>query len=455
MSAPNIVVVLSDQQRPDSCGVFGQQLPVTPVLDGLAATGVAFDRAFTMQPLCGPARAVLQTGVLPTTLGCWRNGLSLPPDADTLATRLGAQGYRTGYVGKWHLASDRGRSLPADRQPARYETEPVPPERRGGYCDVWVAADALEHTSGAYGGHLFDEQGERVELDGYRVDALTDIAIDRLDHLAGDDPFLLFVSFLEPHHQNNRMRSIGPKGWADRFRDFEVPGDLAGTLGDWRWNYAEYLAGCASIDANLGRLLGALEHKGIADDTLIVFASDHGSHFRTRNLEYKRSGHDASIAIPLVISGPGFEGGVRRHELVTNLDLVPTLVEAAGGAIEGFDGTPLQPLVDPHDSDGTGEAREPWRDEFLVQISESHIGRALRTETHTLCVRATTRNPFAGHLAPSAPEYRVTHLYDNVADPHQRTNLARRGRSAALRRDLAVRLAARIEQDEGKRPRIT
>ena len=102
-------------------------------------------------------------------------------------------------------------------------------------------------------------------------------------------------------HQNNRARTIGPKGWAKRFRDYDVPADLQGTLGDWRWNYSEYLACCASIDANLGRLTGALKALGELDDTIVVYSSDHGSHFRTRNAEYKRSPHDASIRVPLVV----------------------------------------------------------------------------------------------------------------------------------------------------------
>jgi arylsulfatase A-like enzyme len=446
MAQPNIVVVLSDQQRPDSCGVFGQRLPVTPVLDQLAARGVAFDQAFTTQPLCGPARAGMQTGVLPTTLGCWRNGLALPPDADTLATRLGALGYATGYIGKWHLASDRGPRLPASRTTARYEKAAVPPDRRGGYRDLWVGADALEMTSGAYGGHLFDEDGEAVELEGYRVDAVTDVAIDRLDRFATDRPFVLFVSFLEPHHQNDKFRIIGPKGWAERFDAYDVPGDLAGWRGDWRWNYAEYLACCASVDANLGRLLDAVERRSQLDDTLVVFSSDHGSHFRTRNLEYKRSGHDASIRVPLVVAGPGFTGGARSDALVTNLDLVPTLVTAAGGEDPAVDGTPWQAALDP---------AGVTRDDVLVQISEAHIGRALRTRTHTLCVKAPRRNPLAGHLTPGAKEYGVTHLYDNVADPHQRHDRAGDPAFADLRRSLAITLADRIEAAEGRRPRIT
>ncbi|MFM7068640.1 MAG: sulfatase-like hydrolase/transferase [Actinomycetes bacterium] len=432
---PNVLVVLTDQQRPDSCGVFGQRLPVTPVLDRLAQRGVAFTNAFTVQPVCGPSRAVLQTGRYATSVGCWRNGLALPAGVPTLAGRLRDLGYQTGYVGKWHLASDRGPNLPSDRSIARFERRPVPPDRRGGYRDVWVAADALEHTSGPYGGHLFDESGERVDLTGYRVDAVTDIAIDRLHRFGADRPFLMWVSYLEPHQQNNRLRVVGPRGSARRFRDFDRPGDLSRWRGDWRWNYAEYLAACNAVDTNLGRLLDALEASGRLDDTLVVFTSDHGTHFRTRNLEYKRSPHDASLRVPLVLAGPGFEGGQRRDDLVAHLDLLPTLVTAASGAARDTDGVPLQTPT--------------RRSELLVQISESAIGRALRTETHTIAATASRRAPFTGHRAGSASAYRVTHLYDNVADPHQLHNLAGHSSSAALQADLADRLERQIESIEG------
>ena len=355
---------------------------------------------------------------------------------------MAALGYATGYIGKWHLASNRGRNLPADRSSARFERRPVPPAQRGGYRDVWVAADALEHTSGATGGHIYDEHGERVDLHGFRVDALTDIAIDRLDRFGDDRPFLLFVSFLEPHHQNNRFRTIGPKGWATRFRDFDRPGDLPAWRGDWRWNYAEYLACCASIDANLGRLLDHLDRTRRLDDTLVVFTSDHGSHFRTRNLEYKRSPHDASIRIPLVIAGPEFRGGHHRSDFATNLDLLPTLVTAAGGDDPELDGRPLQT-----------DTSAP--DDVLVQISESQIGRALRTSTHTYAAKAPARNPLAGHLHPAADRYVGTHLYDNTSDPHQRHNLIADPTAAELRRGLADRLAERISGFEGTRPEVS
>lgn len=441
---PDIVVVLSDQQRPDSCGVFGQRLGVTPVLDGLASNGVAFEESFTVQPLCGPARSVLQTGMMPTSTGCWRNGRALPIDGETLATRLAEMGYWTGYIGKWHLASEGGH-LPTRRaRSAPFATRPVPPERRGGFRDAWIAADALEMTSGPYGGHLFGADGDKVELSGYRVDAITDVVIDVLARRDDDRPRLLFVSYLEPHHQNNRFRSIGPIGWASRFSDFDVPADLAGRLGDWRWNYAEYLACCASIDANLGRIVDAVSASGRLDDTLLVYSSDHGSHFRTRNIEYKRTAHDASIRVPLVMAGPGFRDGRTNSSLVSNLDMVPTLVAAAGGETPELAGTPLQDVV------GGGVDR----DAVLVQVSESQVGRALRTRGYTYAVKAPGVGPWAGHRRAASERYRDHRLYDLKADPAQRRDLSRDPSTADLRRDLASQLVDEIERFEGARPVI-
>lgn len=441
-------MVLSDQQRPDSCGIYGQQLPVTPTLDAMAERGITFDQAFTVQPVCGPARAAIQTAMMPTEVGCWRNNLALPPGVPTMASRLGDLGYRTGYVGKWHLATDAGVGR-GDRAEVRYSKRPIPPERRGGYVDGWVASDVLEVTSGPFGGYMFDAEGERVLFSGYRVDQVTDIVLAEQEkrRRSGDGrPSLQFVSFLEPHHQNNKLRSIGPTGWADRFSDFEVPPDLAGRFGDWRWNYAEYLACCASIDANLARLLDDLEANGELDDTIVVYSSDHGSHFRTRNLEYKRSCHDASIRIPLVIAGPGFTGGQRDDRLVTHLDFLPTMVEAAGGTIDDprVLGRPLQ-----------AETADPaWRDAVLVQISESQIGRALRTRTHTFAAAAPTRSLRAAHRQSSSDTYVASHLYDNVADPAQATNLVADGSTARLRAELARQLAEEIERVEGVRPTV-
>ena len=336
LERPNIMIVFTDQQRWDTCGCYGQVLPVTPHLDHMAAAGVRFEHAFTCQPVCGPARACLQTGRYASATGCYRNGIALPPGEQTLAHRLGAAGYDTAYIGKWHLASnlfdnDEAYSINGTPPEEIFETRAVPPERRGGYAH-WLAADVLEYTSHAYDGYLFDTAGNRRDFPAgrYRADVLGDWALEYLSSRRRGRPFFLFLSFIEPHQQNDHDRYEGPHGSSERWANFSVPGDLAGTAGDWRESYPDYLGCCHAVDANLGRLRAWLAETGLDNNTLLIFTSDHGSHFRTRNSEYKRSCHEAGIRVPLVIEGPGFGGGRVVPDLVSLIDLPPTVVRAAG-----------------------------------------------------------------------------------------------------------------------------
>ena len=248
---PNILFFFTDQQRWDTVGAYGQPLNVTPNFDRLATEGVRFDKAITCQPVCGPARSCLQTGKYATEVGCYRNGIALPQDQKTVAHWLTEAGYEVGYIGKWHLASDELRGI-------NLRTEPVPLERRGGYKDYWLAADVLEFTSHGYDGYMYNADMERVDFTGYRVDCVTDFALDYLRTRTLERPFFLFLSFIEPHHQNDHKRYEGPVGSKERFKDFVVPGDLVGTQGDWRENYSDYLGQINSLDANMGRILSMM-----------------------------------------------------------------------------------------------------------------------------------------------------------------------------------------------------
>lgn len=441
MDRPNILVFFTDQQRWDTCGCYGQRLPVTPHLDRLAREGVLFRHAFTCQPVCGPARACIQTGLYASEIGVHTNDMALPLDADTVAKRLSAAGYETGYVGKWHLASHF--SGPWVRPPpgtirVNFRTAPVPPERRGGYRDFWVASDVLEFTSHGYGGYMYDAQGRKVEWgeDRYRADAVTDFALEFLRSRRRDRPWFLFVSYIEPHHQNDRNRYEGPHGSREQFAHFEAPGDLVGTQGDWREQYPDYLGCCHRLDFNLGRLLDQLEGSGLARNTLLVYTSDHGCHFRTRNAEYKRSCHDASIRIPLVIWGPGFaRGGAIVEDLVSLVDVPATVLAAAGvDPLPHMQGRPLQHLV----------AGRPvrWRQEVFVQISESQVGRAIRTRRWKYAVRA----PGLDGRGPefSSPVYEEEFLYDLEADPCERNNLVRDPMLVEVRAGLRKRLLQQL-----------
>ena len=219
MNSPNILFVFSDQQRWDTVGCYGQPLDLTPNLDRMATQGVRFEHAFTCQPVCGPARACLQTGKYATETGCFRNGIALPPAEKTIAHWLSEAGYEVGYIGKWHLASTHSMG----EQDMDHRTKPVPPRWRGGYVDYWLASDVLEFTSHSYDGHMFNADMERVPFPQgrYRVDAQTDWVLEYLQTRTGEKSFFLFVSYIEPHHQNDHGHFEGPHGSKERFRDFQ------------------------------------------------------------------------------------------------------------------------------------------------------------------------------------------------------------------------------------------
>ena len=430
---PNIVFIFPDQQRWDTVGCYGgtfAELELTPNLDRMASEGVRFEHAFTCQPVCGPARACLQTGRYATETGCFTNDIALPPHEKTVAHWMSEAGYEVGYIGKWHLAST-GPEF-------NFRTEPVPTERRGGWKDFWLAADVLEFTSHPFEGHLFDAEGNKVEFQGYRVDRMTDFVTDYLRSRSGERPFFLFVSYLEPHQQNDWNRFVGPEGSRERYRDFPVPGDLDGLDGDWPEQLPDYLGCCAGLDHNVGRILAELDNLGIADDTVVFYTADHGCHFRTRNGEYKRSCHDASIRIPMIARGPGFSGGRTVGQLVSLIDLPPTILSVAGVPVPDYmRGRPLQNVL---------AGANDWPEEVFVQISEAQIGRAIRTSRWKYSVRAPSTDPAAGGKFPASSVYREEFLYDLDADPHERNNLVADPDYADVREMLRERLRARMLQ---------
>ena len=450
---PNIIVFFTDQQRWDTCGCYrttpiahdgqGRPLDITPNIGRMAADGTLFRHAFTPQPVCGPARAVMQTGLYASETGCFTNAVALPLDADTIAKRLRASGYEAGYIGKWHLASTLANRLPhcPGRVATNFRDRPVPPEYRGGYDDFWIASDSLEHTSHGYDGRMYDGDGNRIEMEGvYRSDWMTDLAVDYLRTRSGEKPFLLFLSFIEPHQQNDRHTYEGPAGSKQHWANHETPGDLVGTGGDWRSHYPDYLGCVHALDQGLGRIRQTLGDLGLADDTILLFTSDHACHFRTRNREYKRSCHENSIRIPLVACGPGFDGGGVRDELVSLIDVAPTVCTAAGlEPTPAMRGRPLQELA-------AGKA-DGWRDDVYVEISEHEMARALRTRRWKYAVHVLGDE---GWDRPWAERWTETHLYDLEADPHERNNLVADAGLAGVRDELRARLLRHMHAVTGE-----
>lgn len=435
---PNIIFFFSDQQRWDTVGCYGQKLAVTPNLDTLAEEGVKFENAFSCQPICGPARACIQTGQYATQTGCFRNDIPLPVDTKTIANYFSESGYEVGYIGKWHLASERG------NEEANFKHKPVPPELRGGYKDYWLASDLLEFTSHGYDGYMFDQDMNKVEFKGYRVDCVTDFALEYLESRKQDKPLFLMISYIEPHHQNDHNRYEGPEGSKERFKDYEVPGDLLGTEGDWKENYADYLGCCRSLDDNLGRLRKKLNDVGMGDNTVILYTADHGSHFRTRNAEYKRSCHEASIRLPMIAWGPGFTGGKVVNELVSLIDVPPTLLACAGiSKPDIMQGNPMQQLAE--------GAAQNWPEEVFVQISESHTGRCIRTKQWKYSVG--TSDPVS-QTTGFSEMYEEQFLYNLETDPYEKNNLVTAKEYKEIRSELALLLKKHMSKAGEKEPII-
>ena len=392
---PNVIVFFTDQQRWDSAGVHGNPLDLTPNFDRVAAAGTHLYNTFTPQPVCGPARSCMQTGLYATTTGSFKNGIPLDPSLKTLAHHFNDAGYATGYIGKWHLAS----------------RDPVPADERGGYRD-WLAANLLEFSSDAYRTTLFDNDEQPVDLPGYRVDALTDAAV-RFVNEKKREPFFLFLSFLEPHHQNHRDDYPAPNGYEARYTGRWTPPDLRALGGSSPQHLGGYWGMVKRLDEAFGRLLDALKSLALLDDTVILFTSDHGCHFKTRNDEYKRSCHESSVRVPALLSGPGFNGGGRLDALVSLIDLPPTLLDAAGIPVPPeMQGRSILPLVHRNVQD--------WPEEVFVQISESQVGRAVRTSRWKYSVTAPGKH---GGEDAGSETYTEAFLYDLQADPYELVNL--------------------------------
>lgn len=434
MKKPNIIFYFSDQQRYDTLSV-----QVTPNLNELQKTASSFSNAFTCQPVCGPARACLQSGQYASNIGCYKNDVKLPENIDTLAKLLTAQNYDTAYIGKWHLASN-GLS-------ENYQTKPTPQSRRGGYR-YWRAADCLEFTSNGYGGYVYDNDGKKCNWSGVRAEAINNFALEYLDtQYTADKPFFMFISQLDPHHQNGTDKYECPQGGGEEFKDYPIPQDLSALHGNYGSRYADYLACCKAVDTGVGRLISKLKAMNIWDNTILIYTSDHGCHFRTRNMEYKRSCHDASIHVPLIISGGEFNTGKSFDNLVSLIDLPKTILSLASAQDQPlWQGYDVRKIINGADI----------RDSVYIEITESQLGRAIRTQDYTYSVRA--RGSF-GIEKPYAKKYIEDKLYDIKSDPNQLSNKIRDPKYKDVRKILRNTLIAEIkaltDQDAIILPKLT
>jgi len=442
---PNILLILTDQHRLSAVGCCGETPCRTPNIDRLARAGVRFENAFTVCPVCSPARGTIMTGLYPHAHGICSNvhnqGCNVPelPDGpDLLSRRLEAAGYSLGYSGKWHLGTDSARHYSAPNTPCLprdvgFEGQNFPGHGGGGFnypeYQQYLAGNGFEHEVLDW-----DEKAKRIWPSGVLAGPtestvpyfLAGNTISMVDAFRSrPKPWFIWHNFWGPHGPY-----YAPREYVEMYRDVEVPPwpnyewDSRGTPGphhakihpfkeklsweDWATAIRYYYAFTTLIDEQIGRIAAHLEATGQLENTVIVFTSDHGETLGSHGgMTDKGWGHwDETHRIPWIMRFPdGAHAGRTPPELVSLADFYPTALELAGAPPgEGkVHGRSLLPLIE-------GRA-ESWRDQVLTEFGGVN---SLATTQRTLRWAGLKY----GYNCCSRDE-----LYDLEADPHETRNL--------------------------------
>lgn len=419
---PNLIYVFADQLRHDVLGYAGDEKAYTPNIDKFAGESMNFCSAVSVYPVCAPHRASLFTGKYPSSTGMVINEIRCMPDKDAIGHVLTDNGYNTGYIGKWHLYNTSGEHSDMTNQ---Y----VPPgEYRLGFDGYW-AAYGFNHRY--YKGFYFEDEYKRIDIDGYEPDAQTDMAIDFIDKADVNKPFSLFLSYGTPHDPWTEENV--PKEFFDMFKDvrFNDPPNYSGEASassywvdefdeEWfrnKWAPKRnkikqvYYAMVANLDRNFGRLLECIDKKGIFENTIVVFTSDHGEMWGAHQRIAKKIFYDEAARIPFLIRWPKcIKEGSENDACLNTPDIMPSLLELMGLEIPGsVEGTSFaksmkgQKQIEPKAAfmQGMGHTYK-WKD--------GDEWRSLRDKQYTYA------------LTINGNEY----LFDNLNDPYQMNNLVKK-----------------------------
>ena len=459
---PNILWFCSDQQRHDTVAALGNDEIRTPNLDRLCRGGWAFRRAYAQSPICTPSRASMMTGRYPASHHVHRNGTAAFPDGERLVTGILAEhGYDCGLVGKLHLSAHRDIEVRIAGDGFSYwEWNPYPqnPRREGNSYARWLRARGAEVQELFRGHPLFCGAGVPVEL--HQTTWAGEMA-RRFIERAGPEPWMLMVNVFDPHPpfdppqeylQRYDVNSLTPPIWRESDRDNQeflaeipfqtrtavdvsgrsVPRDGAGrdpnrpgqltarppARFDGRAVKAAYYAMVELIDHEFGSILDLVRERGMAEETLVIFTSDHGEMLGDHGLLYKGCRFlDPLVRVPLVMCQPGIvQAEVTSDALVELVDLAPTMLEAAGlDAPARMQGKSFWSLI-------RGEG-DPHRHKEYV-VSEYNDGQANFPPEHgTMVFDGRIKSCFYQSLG-------LMEVYDHRSDPNEHENLVRTGLSA-------------------------
>ncbi len=440
---PNLVYVFADQLRYDVLGYMGDGKAITPHIDKLASEGVYFTNSVSVSPVCAPYRASLFTGKYSSSTGMVVNEIRMNPNHKTIAHVLQDGGYETGYIGKWHLWGAAAGGHHDDKNS-------FTPQGTGrlGFDGVWKSY-GFHHNN--YNSYYYENEPQKIYYgEGvFEPEAQFDMAIDFLKESArSEKPFALFLSVGIPHDPWDKENV--PEVYYNMFKDVEFP--LPETMSDypdqymdrnrdpekwldyWKPNMSEfkrvYYAMNAALDTYMGRLTSALEVQGLADNTILVFTSDHGEMFGENSRVYKMTFYEKAARIPLIIRWPKkIKSGRSLDACINTPDIMPTLLGMMDlpvpAEVEGLD---MSELV------LTGDGPEPAY-AFMQGMGHTYLWldgfewRAVRDKQYT----------YARYLKDGKEL-----LFDNVNDPLQSANLADNQEYAEKLKELRSQMAHKM-----------
>ncbi|GMW02435.1 MAG: sulfatase [Candidatus Hydrogenedentota bacterium] len=403
----NMVFILVDDMRFDALSIMGHPIIETPHLDSLARGGALCRNAFVTTSLCSPSRASILSGQYAHIHGVLDNSTPLPPDTPIFPVELKKSGYATGFFGKWHMGGDSDMPRPG--------------------FDRWVSF----RGQGVYENPTFNIDGSQKPQDGYVSDLITDYA-EEFIRANADRPFFAYVSHKAVHAEftpapRHKGRYAG--------RKYPYPASMANTDENYRgkpdwvrdqrnsWHGVDgmynkevdfdqftqlYCETMLAVDDSVGRIVAALKDQGLLESTLIVFTSDNGFQFGEHGLIDKRTMYEASIKVPLIIHCPDAIPPGERDDLLLNIDIAPTILDASGTPVpQSMQGQSFWKLLQ-------GES-VAWREAFLYE----YFWEASFAQTPSvLGVRTKTHKLMRYHGIWDRCE-----LYDLVNDPEEMNNL--------------------------------
>ena len=431
---PNVIFVFADQLRAQALGCYGDKQARTPNIDRLASEGARFTNAISTWPVCSPFRAMLLTGRYPMSNGVVYNEYPIWDGQTCVADVFKAQGYATGYIGKWHLNGGISDTLPG---------------RRLGF-DYWMPAQAQMLTK--------TPDGKQV----WRPEVQTDHAVQYIKDNK-DKPFCLFMSWNPPHdpyiapdrymeqfpaakmelRTNDSERALVDKELTKHPIDPNTP--QGRKRAEWRkridsddgvrHNMQGYYAATHGLDMCIGRIMKTLDEAGIADDTILVFSSDHGDMLGSHRMSHKQEPFEESINIPFIVRYPrSAPKGAVTDALITPIDMMPTLLALAGAPCpKSVEGISVADAANGKRSDQQDSAlimkMQPGGNPWMINAATPW--RGVRTKTHTY-VRLEDGGPWI--------------LFDNKSDPYQMNNLVNDPAHKKLRDEMEAKMKVLLEK---------